>query len=665
MILNKVTVQNYRQYRDVVIDFAKDNEKNFTIVQGKNGTGKTTLLNALSWCLYGEEVHVVKDNSGSNKKKGLTICNNKTENLALIGDEIEVRVELEFLDDGKILAFNRVWGFVKTKNGLRREGRLDKFELKTEEDHNIVLNDRPYYTIERKIPKEIEDYFFFDGGRLNIYFNSTKNKEIRNAVYRLSQLNLLENTTKDLEYVKTRYISEQRKISPRLGGVNERINELENSIREAEHKLSEAEDQIAEVNDEIEQIDEDLINKKSADVQKDARRNKELERKIFSHGNKIAEKQANLRKHVFTKYPFIMSYEAFLKFLELGEESREKGYIPPKFKKSFIQDLLDSGKCICGSDLSVDIEHRKALERLLEETNPLTDNAEDLTVALNIVKDVLMKDISKFKDISVSYHRDINSLNKERDKFISEQNDIEARLNANPVEEINRLINRRKDLITVKNNLDSRIANLKSSIERNQRLLGEQKKLLNQQEKLSKEFEEYQKKIEFCNKQINAANDIYITLKEEMREKIQSLTKDKFLKLSWKKDAFVDIVIDEDYDVYVVNSLGELVIPNNLSQGEKLSLSLCFMSALHNISGFNLPIIMDTPAGILDEEMMLNMAKFLPEFSGGKQMVLLVTDKEYNADVRQTLLKNIGKEYKIKLGDDFDEGNESQVILDG
>ena len=665
MILNKVTVKNYRQYRDVVIDFAKEDGKNFTIIQGKNGTGKTTLLNALSWCLYGEEVHTYKETDNSSKKKGLTICNNKTENLALIGDEIEVRVELEFIDEGKILAFNRVWGFIKTKNGLRREGRLDKFELKTEEDHNIVISDSPYYTIERKIPKEIEDYFFFDGGRLNIYFNSTKNKEIRDAVYRLSQLNLLENATKDLEYVKSKYITEQRKISPRLGGVNEKINDLENKIQESKTKLQEAEKQIEEVRNEIERIDEELINKKSTNVQNDAKRNKELDGKIFSHADKIAKIESKLRKHIFTKYPFIMSYESFVKFLELGEESREKGYIPPKFKKSFIKDLLDSGKCICGTDLNVDIEHRMALEKLLEETNPLTDNAEDLTVALNIVKDVLMDDINKFRDISVEYHKEINSLKKERNNFISEKNDIEARLKANPVKEVNKLINRRKDLKVVKNNLDSKIANLKSSIERYERSLGEQKKLLNQQERLSKEFSEYQKKIDFCKDKIKASNEIYIALKDKMRERIQNLTKDKFLKLSWKKDAFVDIIIDEDYDVYVVNSLGELVIPNNLSQGEKLSLSPCFMSALHNISGFNLPIIMDTPAGILDEEMMLNMAKFLPEFSGGKQMVLLVTDKEYNPDVRQTLLRTIGKEYKIKLGDNFEEGNESKVILDG
>ena len=78
MELDKVVIKNYRQYRDVSIDFARDPDKNFTIIKGNNGTGKTTMLNALSWCLYGEEIHDYGDDSS------MEICNNKSLNLALI-----------------------------------------------------------------------------------------------------------------------------------------------------------------------------------------------------------------------------------------------------------------------------------------------------------------------------------------------------------------------------------------------------------------------------------------------------------------------------------------------------------------------------------------------------------------------------------------------------
>ena len=98
MILNKVKIRNFRQLTNVDIDFAKDEGKNFTIIQGRNGSGKTTFLNALSWCLYGEESYSLDKQKG---KKGISICNEKVKELATIGDEVEVRVEIEFLDDDK------------------------------------------------------------------------------------------------------------------------------------------------------------------------------------------------------------------------------------------------------------------------------------------------------------------------------------------------------------------------------------------------------------------------------------------------------------------------------------------------------------------------------------------------------------------------------------
>ena len=656
MILNKVLIRNYRQYRKVDINFAKDDGKNFTIIKGNNGTGKTTLLNALSWCLYGSEIHDYGDDAA------MSICNNKTSNIAFVGDNIEVRVELEFLDDGEILAFNRVRGFTKTRDGLRRQPSLDKFELKTQDGGDIQVSQNVDYTLERKIPREIEDYFFFDGARLSEYFQSNKTKQIKEAVFSLSQIKLLENTSRNLQNVKQTFINKQKKIAPKLGGVNEKVNELEMNIKLNTEKLSNAQNQIEEINKEIKTIYDQLININSSDIQRDAQRNKQVDLEIKELNKEISDTEKIINQHVFSKYPYVLSYKSFIKFLELGEQSREKGFIPPKFKKSFIQDLLDSGKCICGTNLNENLEHRKALEKLLDETNPLTDNAEDLTVALNHVKEVIVKDIKKFKSDSLNYHKKLRDLEIKKDKLVLEKREIETRLQSNPVEEIQILNSRKKDLEKAKRKLESTISNLKSMIESDKRRLDEQRRLLSQEQRLAKEYEDYQKKIDFCTKVIEASSQIYNVLKEDMRKKVQTLTKEKFIKISWKEEEFVDIIINEDYEVFIENRLGDFERPGDLSDGEKLCLGLCFMSALHNISGFDLPIIMDTPLGNLDVDMRHNIAEFLPKFVGDKQTVLLVTGTEYTDDFRNTLFNAVGKEYEINWNNS-DEGKESKVVL--
>ena len=658
MILNRVKIRNFRQYVNVDMDFAKEDGKNFTIIQGDNGTGKTTFLNALSWCLYGRESYST-DKKG---KKGLNICNEKVKKLATIGDEIEVRVEIEFLDDDEQpLIFDRVETFIKNKDGKLFTSSKN-FDMKTKDGNDIKFHNNPNYTIEKKIPIEIKNYFFFKGEDLNNYFDDTKNEDIKKAVYEISQLNLLAKVQHNLPEVKRKYIRELKEISPQLGEANKMIDELTQRINESENKLKQVNKDIDEASKEIEAIFQELLERNSTAVQNDAKRNRELDRKINSHNKKIDSLDAKIRKYVLTNYPYVLSYEYFNKFKELGEQAIEDRKIPPQIQRSFIEELLEKGTCICGADLNEDEAHRKALEDLLERTTPLTDNAEQLTAAVSEVKHHIIKDIKEFKYEVLEYHKDLKKLTNERQKFIDEKKEIEARLNANPEEVINSLMARKKVLEESRDGLLKRVPNLKSSIERDKKSLGEYRKKLTKEESLFKESQRLQKKIDLCEESIAAVSHLNDSLKEEMREKIQSITKENFLKINWKK-SFKDIVIYEDYSVGIINNSGTELIPANLSGGEQLALGLCFMSALHNISGFNLPIIMDAPASVLGEKMRKNVAKALPELNGGKQFVLLVLDKDY-PEFKNTLSEVIGRDYLIE-GEFLDENKpvESWVVL--
>ena len=50
-----MTIENFRPYKGPVhIDFS-EGEKNITIIQGRNDMGKTSFINAFTWCLYDKE----------------------------------------------------------------------------------------------------------------------------------------------------------------------------------------------------------------------------------------------------------------------------------------------------------------------------------------------------------------------------------------------------------------------------------------------------------------------------------------------------------------------------------------------------------------------------------------------------------------------------------
>ena len=71
--ISSISISNYRQYNGKqTLDFKNDKIKNVSLILGKNGAGKSNLLNAITWCLYGIETHKSKDNHDST---GMPIIN--------------------------------------------------------------------------------------------------------------------------------------------------------------------------------------------------------------------------------------------------------------------------------------------------------------------------------------------------------------------------------------------------------------------------------------------------------------------------------------------------------------------------------------------------------------------------------------------------------------
>ena len=55
MKLIRAKFQNFRLLRDLELEFASDPDKNLTVIRAANESGKTTILHALQWALYGDD----------------------------------------------------------------------------------------------------------------------------------------------------------------------------------------------------------------------------------------------------------------------------------------------------------------------------------------------------------------------------------------------------------------------------------------------------------------------------------------------------------------------------------------------------------------------------------------------------------------------------------
>ena len=668
MKLEKISIKNYRQYRDVEIEFDTDPSKNFTIIKGNNGTGKTTLLNAFTWCLYGKEIH-----SYSGHDSGMSICNNKSATLAEPNESITVSVAIYFHDEKESpYIFERSKEFYKNKNNeLRERNKKATFKVTKPHGNDITVKYDDEYTVKKFIPKNIQEYFFFDGARLGEYFQTNSNQSIKKSVFEISQLNILESLGNNLPKVVKTYTDKQKKIAPKMGNAQELVNQYEKDIEEYNLDIKKLKSEISDSESEIKSINEQLSELNETNVRQAVEDEKELEKTINALDERLNGKEGrgglyNKRnKIIIQNYPLLLANPYFFNFLEQGEDSRKKGFIPPKYKKSFLEDLLDEGKCICGVDLNENPDHREAIVTLMNETSPITNSSETITSVLTTVKESILRNkLIPIKDNLIDINKAIFDT-EDKFKDIEEQlKNVRAILENNSIHEIEKLSLIKKDLRDLISDNERKIGSLESQIKFAKKDLKEAQEELNKQIKNENEALELSKKIEFTKKAKDDAISLYDDLSSKMKNEIEELTKDKFTKIQWKENEFVDIELSDDYDISIINKIGNIEKPGDLSDGEKLSLGLCFMSALHKISGFDLPIIMDTPLGNLDVDIRQNIAKFLPEFVENKQIILLVTGTEYTDDFREILYEHIGKEYVIDWVNS-DEGKESKVILNG
>ena len=228
MILDSLILENYRVYRGPEkITFAKG-DKHVTIIQGTNEVGKTTIMNSITWCLYGRELF--------REQGSEDILNNNKAIEMEINETAEVKVELNMIDNN-----NRKIKFVRSKTFFKDGidsiiGDSSSLKIFTNEngDDKEVSNTGNY--IASNLPEKIREYFLFDGEQLGYYF-SKDNKEIKDSVFKLAQLNLLKKVENHIRGVRDLYISKLNNLNPNLANLLKTQSDNEETLKLCENEL--------------------------------------------------------------------------------------------------------------------------------------------------------------------------------------------------------------------------------------------------------------------------------------------------------------------------------------------------------------------------------------------------------------------------------------------
>lgn len=184
--IKQIDFQNYRIAGTGSLCFGDtDNGYHMHGIIASNGTGKTTILNAITWCLYGEEYQLKDSNTA------LPIINSKKLHDMKKDESADVVVRLTITDDDKEIVYERRRSIIKIEgdDGVPLPLPAPTFEfvvtesdLSTAESTQSFRNEEAEYRVAEYFENKIHDFFFFDGERLGEFFTTNKENSIQKSV---------------------------------------------------------------------------------------------------------------------------------------------------------------------------------------------------------------------------------------------------------------------------------------------------------------------------------------------------------------------------------------------------------------------------------------------------------------------------------------------------
>jgi hypothetical protein len=194
MRILSVAIKNYRQYKNLKIDFL-DPKKNHDLIVfiGQNSFGKTNFANAICWCLWEKE----PDLALKEKTAGKPICNVdalqecQKNGQPFVEVEVSIQLDLQMNSRRKMLITRKC---KCTAKGLAEEPSLAVVIQSDDSTKNWVISrkDDAQSEIECYYPSDLSDYLIFDGERLTTYFQSGQADKIKQSIINLAGLNRLD-----------------------------------------------------------------------------------------------------------------------------------------------------------------------------------------------------------------------------------------------------------------------------------------------------------------------------------------------------------------------------------------------------------------------------------------------------------------------------------------
>jgi DNA sulfur modification protein DndD len=642
---NKIELEDFGPFKGTQsLEFP--DKDGVTIVFGENMRGKTTLLNAIRYALFGR---ILGRGSREISPEQFINWESKEEG------KYSFKVTLYFKEGGSEYELVRQFS---PKEGI---GTPQSDEDYTEEVY-LIKGDSVTGPEEREeelaqiLPQQVSRFFLFDGELLQQYEEllideSEMGQKIREAIERILGVPVLKNGRADLRALLNEAQEQEQKAAQR----SNKTEEIGAQLETATAKRDQLKSDLDELNEELDELEDDKSAKRNQLQQLEAAKNlvderKDLKENLTQVEEDLEDKHEELRDLMEDSWRSVLHETIEGRLENLKERQRELDKKRTRISVAEnlaerISEGLEEDECpICEQELHEKAEDHleaelQSFQGLVDQDTDFEDEYERVVKSIDALENQIGSDPSDQIKATIS---EIDELKAERAKIKDDISEIEESLESSKEERVTKLNKEYEQII-------GEIKVKKEAVEETEEELEDKKnninKLQSQLDKISgAQLEEERKRRELYEQLVDLFDEGVAEYRDRLRQRVEQDASDIFLELTTEPE-YERLQINENYGLMIIHEDGSDI--EIRSAGAEHVVALALMGALQNNAPLQGPIIMDSPFGRLDEGHVENVVESLPKFTD--QVMLLVYRDEINPNTARELLKGkLRKEYSLE-----------------
>ena len=644
MIISYLKISNFKRFADEInFDLQiKNKDKNIILIEAMNGVGKTSFLQAMKAAFFGI--------SSNDFDKYL---NYKAKD----SNELEINLEVGFEDED----FNK-YKILRQYSKRSVDTASISSQSTVHKNSELIISgenadDEILSFISKFIPKEISQFFFFDGEKIQHILDAYDPQKIKGSIEKILGIRSVRHLKEDIWKMKN------SALRTADGDTSDEVKAHQNILKDLQEEydilsksLSETQTLLIEKNNAKSDIHERLKNlaKQGLTPEKQIEIN-ELHQKIAKLNEKLSIGKIELNKFLEESLDTFLLEEIAT---DIDKSTSAESTINEEDVAEKIIKNLFIPKCINGGEeLNLSkIDDIKGLIKQALNSNKDSDNTDNFEVSYQEKSSISLftqsiLDNDSPTDISETI-KQIIDVEAELETLRRTLSDLEREMALTSNGEISL-----QELEISREDIETEIEKLRTSEILNQKTVEE---LVVKIERKTKEldsmlFRSEQKEGE--KQYLKLLNSIHDTLEEfvdelviDRKNSLESNTSEMFMQLANNK-SYRGISIDDDFQVKAVNAEG-IKEDQYLSSGYKQILMTSLIWGLErsaedfeNDRRLNLPVIIDTPLARLDPEHRNNMMdRYFP--NAAIQVIILSQPSEISEEYRSR------KNFKSHLKDD-------------